>query len=99
MLTPENEIPKYRKKINKTIKKAKHKHIYEICLLYDIKSKYYYKGSYCIICGKIGNFGMETKRNDMGLIQMLSQDELKQKYKDCKVKEVTNISKVKYVSL
>ena len=99
MLTPENEIPKYRKKINKTIKKAKHKHIYEICLLYDIKSKYYYKGSYCIICGKIGNFGMETKRNDMGLIQMLSQDELKQKYKDCKVKEVTNIRKVKYVSL
>ena len=99
MLISENEIPKYRKKVKKTIRKAKHKHIYEICLFYDIKSNYYYKGSYCIVCGKIGNFGMETRLNDMGLIQMLSQEELKQKYKGCKVKEVINIGKVKYVSL
>lgn len=95
----ENEIPKHRKKINKTIKKSKHKHIYKICLLYDTKSKYYYKGSYCTVCGKIGNWGMETKRNEMGSIQMLSQEELKQKYKDCEIKEITNISKVKYVQL
>lgn len=99
MLIPENEIPKYKKKSNKTIKKVKHKHIYETCLLYDIKSTYYYKGAYCTICGKIGNWGMETKQNDSGLVQMLSQDELKQKYKGCKVKEVINISKVKYVSI
>lgn len=99
MLISENEIPKYRKKMNKTITKSKHKHIYEACLLYDMKSKYYYKGEYCSICGKIGNWGIETKRNDMGLIQMLSQEELKQKYKDCQVKEIINIAKVKYVSL
>lgn len=99
MLISENEIPKYKKKINQSIKKSKHKHIYETCLFYDMKSKYYYKGSYCIVCGKIGNWGMETKRNDMGLIQMLSQEELKQKYEDCKVKEIVNIGKVKYVSL
>lgn len=85
--------------MNKTIKKSKHKHIYETCLLYDMKLKYYYKGEYCSICGKIGSWGMETKRNDMGLIQVLSQEELRQKYKDCKVKEIINIAKVKYVSL
>lgn len=95
----EDEVPKYRKKSNKTVKKVKHKHIYETCLFLDLKSNYYYKGNYCTICGKIENWGMETKQNDRGLYQMLSQDELKQKYKDCKVKEITNIAKVKYVAL
>lgn len=95
----EDEIPRYRKKVNKTIKKVKHKHIYETCLLYDTKSEYYYKGDYCTICGKIGNWGIETKKSDNGVSVTLSQDELKQKYKDCKVKEITNIAKVKYVPL
>lgn len=97
MLISDNETPKYKKKINKTVKKSKHKHTYEICLFYDMKSKYYYKGHYCTVCGKIGNFGIGTERNDAGHIQMLSQDKLKQKYKGCKVKTVTNIVKTKYI--
>lgn len=97
MLFSENEIPKHRKKINKTVKKSKHKHEYEICLLYDLSTKYYYKGDYCTVCGKIGNWGTETKETDMGFKQLLTQEELKQKYRDCKVKEVVSIYKAKYV--
>ena len=30
----DNEVPKYKKKKHKTIKKSKHKHKYKQCLLY-----------------------------------------------------------------
>ena len=64
----ETEIPKYLKQkesnVSKSKKKSKHKHQYEECLIqYNIKIGLINKpsilitslGSYCIICGKIGD--------------------------------------------
>lgn len=63
-----NEIPKYKKStksdISKSNRKAKHKHHYEECLIqYNMKIGLINKpsilitslGSYCTICGKIGD--------------------------------------------
>lgn len=67
----ENEVPKYRKQkesnISKAKAKSKHKHHYEECLIqYDIdflKEKCIHTalGSYCTICGKIGDRFKEDK--------------------------------------
>ena len=64
----ESEIPKYLKQkesnVSKSKKKSKHKHQYEECLIqYNIKIGLINKpsilitslGSYCTICGKIGD--------------------------------------------
>ena len=64
----ESEIPKYLKQkesnVSKSKKKSKHKHHYEECLIqYNIKIGLINKpsilitslGSYCTICGKIGD--------------------------------------------
>ena len=53
----DNEIPKYFKKKNPSISKAKekskHKHLYIDCLL--IEDGRPYKSTYCTVCGKIKN--------------------------------------------
>ena len=62
-----NDIPKYRKKsASRPPTKAKHKHIYEPCLFEQLELWYYKPherksnktylkfGSYCPICGKVG---------------------------------------------
>ena len=64
----ESEIPKYLKQkesnVSKSKKKSKHKHYYEECLIqYNMKIGLINKpsilitslGSYCTICGKIGD--------------------------------------------
>lgn len=66
----DNEVAKYRTKkpssVSKAANKAKHKHVYSPCKFsysqrYDIPGKdakvYEFKdlGTYCVICGKIGN--------------------------------------------
>lgn len=71
----EQEIPKYRKStdsnISRSNRKSKHKHQYEECLLqYNFAYNDYtnnrtntstHLGSYCIICGKIGDRFKEDK--------------------------------------
>ena len=70
----ENEIPKYLKQkesnISKSNRKSKHKHQYEECLIqYNLKIRLINKptvlitslGSYCTICGKIGDKFKEDK--------------------------------------
>lgn len=67
-----NDIPKYQKKsIAKPPVKAKHKHVYEPCLLEQLElwyckpherksNKTWLKfGSYCPICGKVGDVDRE----------------------------------------
>lgn len=93
----ENKAFNHKKKTNKSVKKSKHKHIYEVCLFYDAKSKYYYRGSYCTVCGKVCNWGMDTVDIGEGRLRVLTQDELKKKYKNSKIINVHNISKVKNV--
>lgn len=71
----EQEVPKYKKptdsNISKSNRKSKHKHQYEECLLqYNFAYNDYtnnrtntstHLGSYCIICGKIGDRFKEDK--------------------------------------
>lgn len=81
----DNEIPKYFKKKNPSISKAKekskHKHLYIDCLL--IEDGRPYKSTYCTVCGKIKNtkFG-EFVLLDNGKNKMLNDNEIFEKYKD-----------------
>lgn len=95
-----NEIARYKKKSNKVIRKSKHKHEYKDCLFLDKSSGMYFKGYYCAICGKIGNFTIiETVRECGRMSRVLSQEELFDKYKSLKIKEVNNIVKDKAINL
>ena len=95
-----DEIPKYKKKAIKTVKKSKHKHIYKDCLIHDANSRMYHKSSYCSICGKIGDFGIiETEKVSGRLSRVLSQDELLERYKDLEIKEVCDIVKTKVINM
>lgn len=90
----ESEIPKHKKKTDsstsKSNKKSKHKHTYTDCLfLYPFKFSHSYhsyypcKGTYCTLCGKIGDTKYwETKRLDDGSYRTLSDEEIYEKYKD-----------------
>ena len=44
----ENEIPKYKKKKNKTVKKSNHKHEYKECLVYVSDINGYFLCEYCV---------------------------------------------------
>ena len=100
----ENEIPKYLKQkesnISKSNRKSKHKHHYEECLIqYNLKIRLINKppvlitslGSYCTICGKIGDRFKEDKSivkdyrrtvdTPIGkCYQMISSEELYKRY-------------------
>ena len=101
-----NEIPKYLKQkesnVSKVKKKSKHKHQYEKCLIqYNMKIELINKpttlitslGSYCTICGKIGDRFKEDKTivkdyrrtvdTPIGkCYQMISCEELYERYHD-----------------
>lgn len=120
----DQEIPKYRKNtgsnISKVKKKSKHKHQYEECLIqYNMKIGLISKptalttslGSYCTICGKIGDRFKEENSivKDYRRIvetpigrcyQMISSEELYEKYHNkMPVFFVADIVKEKYVDL
>ncbi len=120
----DQEIPKYRKNtgsnISKIEKKSKHKHQYEECLIqYNMKIGLISKptalttslGSYCTICGKIGDRFKEENSivKDYRRIvetpigrcyQMISSEELYEKYHNkMPVFFVADVVKEKYVDL
>ncbi|MDD6293045.1 MAG: hypothetical protein PUA71_04305 [Eubacteriales bacterium] len=119
-----NEIPKYKKptksNISKSNRKAKHKHHYEECLIqYNMKIGLINKpsilitslGSYCTICGKIGDRFKKDKsivkdyirtvNTSMGkCYSLITDEELYERYKDkLPVFFVEDIWKDKYVNL
>lgn len=95
-----DEIPKHKKKVKKTVKKSKHKHIYKDCLFFERNSNEYKKGEYCEVCGKIGDFKLfEGVRINNRLSRMLSQEEILEKYKDLEIKEVENLIEDKNVAI
>lgn len=95
-----NEIPKYKKRLNRTIKKSTHKHLYKDCLVLDKSSNCYHKGEYCTVCGKLADFSMiETIKISGRLSRVLSQEELLNMYKDLEIKEVDNIVKDRFITL
>ena len=101
MKTLDNEIPKYIKKkessVSKSKVKSKHKHKYVDCLL--VENGYPHKGTYCKICGKIGERSFfETERTENGFFRVLDTDEVFEKYKDLKKIYIDDIWQ-KYVVL
>lgn len=95
-----DEIPRYKKKAEKTVIKSNHKHIYKECLFFEISSKRYRRGEYCTVCGKIGDFKiLESVKMDNRLSRVLSQDEVLEKYKDLEIKEVNDLLKEKSVAI
>lgn len=100
MINIENEVPKYKKKSQKTVKKSKHKHTYKECLILDKKLNLHMIGEYCIICGKIGNVKLsESEKMENGYFRMLTQRELLEKHKDLELKEIESIFKNSHVAL
>ena len=120
----ENEIPKYLKStesnISKSNRKSKHKHQYKECLIqYNMEIGLISKpttlttslGSYCTICGKIGDRFKEENSivKDYRRIvetpigrcyQMISSEELYEKYHNkMPVFFVADVVKEKYVDL
>lgn len=112
------EIPKYLKQkesnISKAIKKSKHKHQYEECLLryrwnFEDTKIHTSLNSYCIVCGKINDRTknsividyikkVDTPRGRYDVI--LSEDTLYEKYHDrLPVFFVEDICKDKFVEL
>lgn len=80
----EIDIPKYRKKTKKTVKKSNHKHNYEKCLIYMWNNVH--NGERCSICGKINNIKIfETELYAENLLRMLSSLEILEKYKYLKI--------------
>ena len=80
----DNEIPKYKKKTksstSKSGNKSKHKHEYIECLF--IEKDHPHRGTYCSICGKIGDMHFfEVERLDSGMYRQLDCDEVFEMYK------------------
>lgn len=82
-----DEIPKYRKRKKKTVKKSDHKHKYDKEVLIETNNmlgKYYYWATICSICGKIGKAKYIETQNIKGekTQRFLRQEEILKKYKN-----------------
>ena len=93
-----DEIPKYKKKKNKTVKKSNHKHEYKQCLLYVDEIDDYVLADYCISCNKVGNiYVISEKIEGSNLERGLTKKEKLNKYKNLSVKRIKKLSD-KYLS-
>lgn len=93
-----DEIPKYKKKKYKTVKKSNHKHEYKKCLLYVSELDDYMLADYCIECNKVYNiYVISEKIEGTNSIRVLTKQEKLKKYKDLTVKRVEKLSD-KYLS-
>ena len=64
-----DEIPKYKKKKNKTVKKSNHKHEYKQCLLYVDEIEDYVLADYCIHLNKVGNIYVTPKMTKQEMLK------------------------------
>lgn len=90
----ENEIPKYKKKKNKTVKKSSHKHEYKECLVYVSDINSYFLCKYCVECNKVGNVTMITEKDEkLGewYLQPISNKEILKKYKDLPMRRMKSL--------
>lgn len=89
-----NEIPKYKKKSNKSVAKSKHKHDYVECILHDENNNVYMHSEYCSICDKIGETKIfETEANDKGRSVIISNERLLEKYSHLEVLKIRDYLK------
>lgn len=89
-----SEIPKYKKKTksstSKSSNKSKYKHEYIECLF--IEKEHPHRGTYCSICGKIGDIHFfEVERLNDVLYRQLDYDEVLEKYKHLEQVHIDNI--------
>ena len=99
----DNEIPKYIKKkessVSKSKEKSNHKHEYVDCLFIINKDNRPHKGTYCRICGKIGDISFfELEEFESRFWRLLDTDEIFEKYKDLEKIYIEDIFQ-KYVVL
>ena len=88
-----DEIPKYKKKKNKTVKKSNHKHEYKQCLLYVDEIEDYVLADYCIHCNKIYNmYVISEKVEGSNFERGLTKQEKLKKYKNLTIKRVGKLS-------
>ena len=79
-----SEVPKHKKRkqssTSKSSNKAKHKHEYKECLF--INKEHPHRGTYCTICGKVGDIHFfESERIEGGMYRQLDYDEVFELYK------------------
>ena len=90
----ENEIPKYKKKKNKTVKKSSHKHEYKECLVYVDEINGYFLCEYCIKCNKVKGVKLITE-NDEELgewyLRPMSNKEILKKYKNLPMRRMSKL--------
>ena len=92
----ENDTLKYikRKKssTSKSSAKSKHKHEYVDCLFIERGRNTPYLGSYCKICGKIGETGLPTsEKMPNGFYRMLTAEEIFEEYSDLELIKIDSI--------
>lgn len=90
----ENEIPKYKKKKNKTVKKSGHKHEYKECLVYVSDINGYFLCKYCVECNKVGNVTMITEKDEeLGewYLQPMSNKEILKEYKNLPMRRMKSL--------
>lgn len=92
-----DEIPKYKKKKTKTVKKSSHKHNYIDCLLKD-SSDIVVLAKYCSICGKVVNQRFISIRVG-NYNRMLSKEETLERYGHLQKFDVQSVFKVKKIDL
>ena len=91
----ENEIPKYKKKKNKTVKKSNHKHEYKECLVYVSDINGYFLCKYCVECNKVGNVTIITEKDEElgeGHLQVMPNKKILKKYKDLPMRRMKSLS-------
>lgn len=90
----ENEIPKYKKKKNKTVKKSSHKHEYKECLVYINEVNGYYLCEYCVKCNKVKELKLVSEKDETlgeGHLRLLSNKEMLKKYKNLPMRRMNNL--------
>ena len=90
----ENEIPKYKKKKNKTIKKSSHKHEYKECLVYVDEVIGYFLCEYCVKCNKVKEVKLVSTEDEelgSGHLRLLSNKEMLKKYKDLPMRRIKKL--------
>lgn len=90
----ENEIPKYKKKKNKTVKKSSHKHEYKECLVYVDEMNSYCLCEYCVKCNKVKEVKLISKKDeekDEWYLRPMSNKEILKKYKNLPIRRMNNL--------
>lgn len=90
----ENEIPKYKKKKNKTVKKSSHKHEYKECIVYVSEINGYCLCEYCVKCNKVKEVKLVSEKDKElgeGHLRLMSNKDILKKYKNLPMRRMNNL--------